>query len=421
MRPIVRTSSRSASRALVLAALAALVAAPIPSDLAPLVPALAGGDAPAAPSPLHGGDVKTLLDKAASMKAKDVRELGRALIALGEPAPKGTDPATRAGDVDFLVEYAVRETSRPLRVLAVESAQRIDAPGSAAAFAKKTEGEKDVSRLAFALEALALIGTKDQIPVALGLLKSPSEMVACGAADVLARIGTSKETDQVMDLGLTHAESHVTDHTAWAVQDIVKAQKTALERYQKVAAKKSDPRAIRADATAAMLADKAADPWKWTPIFESARKALLAAPATVAVKGEGKNAEGVKAAVEWMKAKMPAEHWLMCASVSSFVVDGKSTDTKPNFDDSSIEVKLFDAAMGSGAPHKLAYLLQRQAVVLWRKKVGEPWKGHRGWEAGIFDSYDLCVIGRMYDAGPAGLTRERFVAQILSGRPWGGL
>lgn len=417
---VLRTPFRSAPRALLVAALAVLVAAPLPTGVGPVPPALAG-DPPAAPNPLRGGDVKALLDKAAAMKAKDVRDLGRALVALGEPAPKGTDPAVRAADLDFLVEYAIRETSRVLRVLAVESAQRIDAPGSAAAFAKKTEGEKDPARLAFALEALALTGTKDQIPTALALLKSPSELVACAAADVLARIGSAKETDQIMDLGLAHAESHVTDHTAWAVQDIVKMQKSALERYQKVAAKKSDPRAIRADATAAMLADKVADPWKWTPIFEPARKALLAAPATVVVKGDGKNAEGVKSAVDWLKEKMPAEHWLMCASVSGFVVDGKSTDTKPNFDDGSIEVKLFDAAMGSGAPHKLAYLLQRQAVVLWRKKVGEPWKGHRGWEAGIFDSYDLCVIGRMYDAGPAGLSRERFVAQILSGRPWGGL
>ena len=40
----------------------------------------------------------------------------------------------------------------------------------------------------------------------------------------------------------------VTDHTAWAVQDILKTQKVALERYQKIAGKKSDPRSIRAEA-----------------------------------------------------------------------------------------------------------------------------------------------------------------------------
>jgi hypothetical protein len=210
----------------------------------------------------------------------------------------------------------------------------------------------------------------------------------------------------------------VSDHAAWAVQDLVKVQKTAMEKFQKIASKKSDPRSIRADATAALLADKAADPHKWSSPFEAARKALTTAPATVPVEGKGGNAADVQKTLDWLKEKMPAEHWLVCAAVSKLKVPGDRDETAPNFEDSSISVRIADSVM---PPQKLAYAIHRQAVVLFRKKIGEPHKGHRGWEPAIFDSYDVCVVGRMYDAGPAGLSRERFVKQILESRPWGGL
>jgi hypothetical protein len=401
------TTLRNALLASSLAA-ASLLIGGVPSARAGDPPK--GAPAPAA-NPLRGTDVKALLDKAAEMKAKDVRALGQALTALGDPVPQ------RAAELEFLVEYGIRESSRPLRLLAFESAQRVDPAGAAAAFAKKA-AEKDAVRAALALEALAVVGTKEQVPAVLDLMKSPSEMVAVAAADAMARIGTTKELDQIIDLGLTHPEAHVSDHAAWAAQDILKVQKTALERFQKIAGKKSDPRSIRADATAALLADKSADPHKWTSPFEAARKALLAAPASPPVNGKGDNAASVQKMVDWLKEKLPAEHWLLCAAVTKLNVPGPKDETAPDFDDSSIGVKLSDSIL---PPNKLAYIVYRQAVVLFRKKIGEPFKSHRGWEPAIFDSYDLCVAGRMYDAGPGGLTRERFLSQILSTRPWGGL
>ena len=54
---------------------------------------------------------------------------------------------------------------------------------------------------------------------------------------------------------LRHASSHVTDHTAWIVQDLAKKPKDAVAVYQKIAGKKGDERAVRADATVARLLD----------------------------------------------------------------------------------------------------------------------------------------------------------------------
>lgn len=378
-------------------------------------PARAGDPQKGAPpveNPLRGKDVQALLDKAADLRSKDPRALGKALTSLGDPVP------VRGADLEFLTTYALRETNRALRILAIEAASRVDAAGAQAAFAKAA-AEKDVVRATLALEALGLVGTKEQaLPLALDLLKNPNEMIACAAADLAARFGASKDVETIIDRGLTHAEPHVSDHAAWAVQDILKSQKTALERFEKIASKKSDPRSIRADGTAALLADKAADPHKWTSPFEAAKKALAAAPPTVPVNGKGKNAEDVQAMLDWLKEKMPAEHWLVCAAVSKLNVPGERDETAPNFEDSSLSIRIADSVL---APQKLAYLVHRQAVVLFRKKLGEPFKGHRGWEPAIFDSYDVCVVGRMYDVGPGGLSRESFVKQTLEKRPWGGL
>jgi hypothetical protein len=97
---------------------------------------------------------------------------------------------------------------------------------------------------------------------------------------------------------------------------------------------------------------------------------------------------------------------------------GPKDETGPDFDAMAIDVRILDSAL---PPNKVAYHLHRLSVVLLRKRIGEPWKGHRGWEPAVFDSYDYCVVAKLYDAGPGGLSRERFVAQIVGQRPWGGL
>lgn len=373
------------------------------------------GDAPAAPAdnPLRGGDVKALLDKAAEMKSKEARALGAALTALGEPAKD------HGADLEFLVRYVLSETARAPRLLALESAQRIDAPGAAAAFLKAAQTDKDPIRVALALEAVGSVGTHDDVPSLLELVKSPNELTATAAADALARLGNSKDVEAILDAGLTHENSHVTDHTAWAVQDIVQKPKVAVEKYQKIASKKKDPRNVRAEATAALLLDKSADPHKWVPGFAAIRKALQDAPAAPAVRGSNpEHVAKVQAAVDWIKEKLPAEYWLLCASVSLIEPSAETNETMPDFDRDAIVVKLSDAVL---PPNKLAYTLQMQAGVLWRKRIGEPYKSHRGWEPAIFDLYDLCVVGRMWDAGPGGLSREKFVAMMLGKKPWGTL
>lgn len=375
-------------------------------------PARAGD--PPAPNPLRGPDLKTLLESAEKMKQSDPRALGAALVALGEPlSDRGP------GDLDFLTAYVVRESHRGLRMLATEAASRIDGPAAVTALLKSATTEKDAVRRALAVEAAGLLGTKEDVPALLDLLKDPIELVATAAADALARLATTKDVSTIVDLGLRHPSSHVTDHTAWIVQDLSKKPKDAVAVYEKIAGKKGDERAVRADATVALLQDKQADPQKWTSPFEAARKALLEAPTEIPVKGSAKEyVESVEASLKWFREKMPAEHWTLCAVVKEIRVPGARDETVPVVADMALDVKLSDAIQ---PPHKLAYLIRLPAGVLWRAKVGEPTRSHRGWEPSVFDCYDVCVVAKLYSAGPGGISRERFVADILSKRPWGGL
>jgi hypothetical protein len=68
----------------------------------------------------------------------------------------------------------------------------------------------------------------------------------------------------------------------------------------------------------------------------------------------------------------------------------------------------------------LAYHLGRSAGVLFQRRLGNPFIGHRGWELAIFDSYDLCAVAGLYDAGPGGLPRRMFVENIVKALPWDG-
>ena len=72
-------------------------------------------------------------------------------------------------------------------------------------------------------------------------------------------------------------------------------------------------------------------------------------------------------------------------------------------------------------PHKIPYMIRIPAGPLWRARLGEPSRDHRGWEQGIFDVYDIAVVAKLANAGPGGISRERFVLDVLPSRPWGGL
>lgn len=374
------------------------------------VPSRAGDPVP---NPLRGADVAAALAKAADLEAKEFPTLVKALADLA------SDRKDRGNDLEFAVEYAVRETDRSLRLLALDAARKIDRKGAAERLRKKL-AEKDPLRIVLAAECLGHVGSADDVPALVEAAKSPSELIAVAAHSSLARVASGKDVDAIIEAGLGHANAHVTDHAAWAVQDILKKPKAAIAKFEKLAAKK-DATGIRAAATVALLEDKLAAPHAWGDSLAKAREALLAAPpaATVPVKGAAADSvKNVEAALAWLREKMPAQDLLFRAAVKQVNVPGPSGETRPDTATDHLDVSLLDA---SQEPRKCAYLLLRAAVVLFQKRIGEPFLGHRGWEPGIFDSYDLCVVARLYDAGPGGLSRERFVGDRLDQRPWGGL
>lgn len=379
--------------------------------LALLVAALAhsaahAGDPP--PSPLAGADAKARIALAKELKKTDALGLAKALSALG--ASKAKDP-----DRDFLLQYALQENERGLRLVALEAASRLDRKAAAEWFKARADGKEELPTV-ISLEALGCLGTKDDLAPVLDLIKSPNELVAVAAANVAARLGSSKDLQSIAENGLAHASDHVTDHTAWAVQDILKKPKPAVAYYEKYA-KKGDPRSVRASATIAMLEDNLAAPHDWGDTLKLAKETLLAAPAAVEIKtGSAEYRKNAVAALDWLKANLPGGELLVRATAKRIDIPGKVADGFVDLDEEVVQVPLTWAIQ---PPHKLAYHIFQMGTVLWQKRVGEPSKSHRGWEPAIFDAYDLCAIARLYDAGPGGLSRSNFMKDMVAKHPWG--
>jgi hypothetical protein len=375
---------------------------------------LRAADDPAAA--IAGPDVQGRLTKATDLEKKDVKALFTALVALGE------SPANPAVDAEFLVEYAVRESDRALRLTALWAARKADAKKALEIARKACDAkQRDVTRISLAADAVGLLGTKDDTDVLLPLLSHASELVATAACRALARVGTTKEVEAILDATLKHPEQGVSDQGAWTVQDLLKKPKVAIEKYDKIAASKTDPRALRADATSALLKDAALDPWKYGDSLEASVKALRAAPDTIPVTAIGSEEQAkVQEALDWMQKEMPAAWLLFRATVKKVAAPGPKSDEWMDHGKDELYIPLRFLAQAK-RPQHTAYNLFRNAVVLFEKKTGEPWRHARGWQPAIFDLYDLCVIGQLESCGPSGISREIFVKNGLSKTPWSGM
>jgi hypothetical protein len=364
------------------------------------------GDPP--PSPLAGADAKARITLAQELKKKDPAALAKALSALG--ASK-----TKDADREFLLQYALQEHERGFRLVALEAVSRLDRKGAAEWFKTRADGKEELPTV-ISIESLGYLGTKDDIAPVLELIKSPSELIAVSAANVAAHLGTSKDMEVLAENGLSHASDHVTDHTAWAVQDILKKSKLAVGYYEKYT-KKGDPRSVRAAATVAMLQDNLAEPHDWGDTLKLAKETLLAAPVAIDIKtGNEEYRKNALAALDWLKKNLPGGEFLVRAAAKRIDIPGKQPDGFVDVTEEVIQVPLTWAVQ---PPHKLAYHIFQMGTVLWQKRVGEPCKSHRGWEPAIFDAYDLCAIARLYDAGPGGLSRSSFMKDMVAKHPWG--
>ncbi len=391
--------SRSAAAAAALLAMAALLSPPAHAKDEP-APVIAGAD------------VKARLAAATELEQKDPLGLARALAAIGNPV-KGD----RTADREFLLAYALGERDRALRLVAIDAAARIDRRAAADFFRAKADAQDTLVTIT-AVEGLGLTGTKDDVEFLLGLVKNPSELIAVAACRALNRVATRKDADRIVEVGLDHKESHVTDHCAWIVQDVLGKSKLAAEKFQRVASKKSDPRAVRAESTVAILEDKLAQPHEWTDSLDAARKLVLAAPAEIEIKAATEEyRKNVAAGLAWLREKLPGGELLVRASARRIDVPGAQPDEAVDLKNEILQVP---SSYALQPPHKMAYHLLRIGTVLFEKRIGNPYMGHRGWESPILDSYDLCVIAGLYDAGPSGLSRERFLQDQLERRPWGG-
>jgi hypothetical protein len=375
-----------------------------------LLASLAASSARAADPPpaFPGADVKARIAAAQEAKKKDLAAFAKALSSMG--ASKAKD-----ADRDFLVQYAMQERDRAFRLVALEAVSRLDRKGAADWFKAHADGKEQLPTIV-AVESLGYLGTKDDAATAVELMKSPDELIAVAGANAASRLGGSKDCEAIAENGLNHASDHVSDHAAWAVQDLLKKPKLAISFYEKFT-KKSDPHSVRASSTIAILQDNLAEPHDWGDTLKLAKEAVFAAPASIEIKSVGDDyKKNALAALDWLKKNVPGGEFLVRASAKRIDIPGKQPDGFVDVTEDVIQVPLTWAVQ---PPNKLAFHLLEMGTVLWQKKVGEPFKSHRGWEPALFDVYDLCVIARLYDAGPGGLSRSNFMKDQVAKHPWG--
>src|SRR5262249_17187616 len=146
--------------------------------------------------------------------------------------------------------------------------------------------------------------------------------------------------------GLAHASDHVTDHASWAVQDLVKKLKAAVEVFDKFAKKPGDPHAVRAKSTIASLEDKRADPQTWGDTLKLAAELASKAPPTVEIKTNTADYKAnAQAALDWMKKNTPAAELLVRAAAKRIDIPGvKHPDDWTDLGDETILIPVDRAA-----------------------------------------------------------------------------
>jgi hypothetical protein len=377
--------------------------------------AYAKDDPAAAAAALVGSNAQERLGKAEALEKSDVDALAKALAAMGERKVKRGEDVS--ADLDFLAEYVVVQKARGLRTLAVEAGSRLGGEAFAEKIRAKADGE-DRLRSALAAEALGMCGGEDDVPRLLELANSPSVSIAVRACRAVARIGGKKDADRMIEIALDHAELEVSDHAAWAAQDLLKTQKAMLSKMKKMAGKDpAAPRALRYASLQAMLADHL-KAFKWKPSFEEARELLTNAPAEIVVNcRDKKRRERIQESLDWLKENLPGHHLLVRASIASIDVPANPPDSHLDTKANIVGVPLSYTVQ---TPRQLAYHIVRAATVIYECRIGHPFQGHRGWENAVFDTFDVCELAGLYNAGKGGINRDQFLIEIISKRPWGG-
>jgi hypothetical protein len=378
-------------------------------------PSAAAKDAPRTAEAIAGASAQERLDKATALEKENVDELVKAFAALGDRKVKRGDDVSP--DLELLSEYVVSQRSRALRTMALDAGARLDQEAFAAQIRAKADGE-DRLRSALAAEALGMVGGKEDVPRLLELARSPSISIAVRACRAVARIGSKRDAEALMEIALDHEDPEVGDHAAWAAQDILKTQKAMLGKMKKLVGKDAGaPRALRYSSLEAMLADHL-EPFKWKASLEPARELLLEAATEITINcRDPKRRKRVEDTLAWIKENLPGSHLLVRAAIIGIDVPATPPDAHIDITKHTVGIPLSYTVQ---TPKQLAYHVVRAATVIYEKRIGHPFRAHRGWENAVFDSYDVCALAGLYNAGKGGINRDQFLVEILSKRPWGG-
>lgn len=365
-------------------------------------------DAPA----LDAKSTPDLLAQAEKLGAEDPRALARALSEFGSG-----DKETLADEVTFLVEYLVREPVRALRYVAVDRIAALDAEIAATRLTELADGA-DRDRTIFALEALSRLDEDDGIEQILPHVASRDLLIASHAVLAYGRLAGKKGAEELFMAALGSGSERVVDRAAWLVNDDVKKTAGVVSKLQKAAKKMGEKDSLAVKAAAVRLEDATIPPHKWPKKLGKATELVLAAPETVTLETRSQTyTDLLEKTLEYIKTELPGHHLMLCAGSKKIVMPSTEAARYVDFETDAIEVP---ASYAGQTPQQLSYHLVRSAAVLFLKNVGEPHRGERGWEPAIVDTYDVCVVAGLYDAGPGGLNRTRFVESILGKRPWDG-
>ena len=412
--------SRIACAAFAVASFAALVPQPGTAPFGASCDAHAKGKAEV--PVVEGADTKERVQNARTMAAEDPARLAAALISIADAKPKKDAAQT---EVDFLAAYLVGEHVRVLRLLALDSAVRIDSDLTAAALRPHVVPD-DALVASNAAEALGYVGDKTDTESLASLARLPRLDVAPAAIRAIARIGDKKTATPVLvELALTHEIAEMGDEAAWALQDILKKPEAVAAKLRKGAGK-DEVKKVRAASIAAVIEDELAEPHKWDrKSLEKLRKLVQDAPDEITVVADVKQRKAkAEAAIAWLAENMPGHAYELRVAVKSVDFPLKpETNRFLDREDPAVGIPtgLKGVSYLKQSERQIAYHVLRSAVVVLEARMGNPSRGRRGWHNGLHDAYDVCKVAGLYSAAD-GADRHDVVEQIylLQSPPWRG-
>ncbi len=347
---------------------------------------------------------------ARSLEEKDPEGLGTALLDLA----KKKDPH----NLSFLLDVALRSEGRHIRVAAVYAAWQCAPDTVVAAFVKAFAGEDDkIVMRAIEAAGLLAVPSKDKTVAAALVEQAAGEtpLRAIEAARALSRIGDKRLQQDLVDLCARVKDNHVRKHLVWALQDQL-GPRAAEKRLTPLKGRPGEEGRNAVEAIE-IVKDAEEEPFTWDPMalksvpdwWAGRSKGLVP---DIAI-GDPDTKERVQSWFDHLQKIGPTWRHLAASTFSKVVL-------RPANEDRVVDAKTRSLFLGASeillceSAWQGSYVMARDACLGLAAGLGEPVRGHRGWEPAYVEIHTFFATDGEHRPGPL----AEFVANQVAKKGW---